>query len=309
MTDSNKRKVLLVGATGMLGSNILDALLERGLSVRALLRPGKAEVEERLRSRGVEVTRGDALDPSSLPAAMEGIDVVVTALHNDPNIFVDAHRNLIRAAEEVGVQRLMPSDFSVDFFRLQSHENFNLAMRKEVVPLFDGLSLRPIHILIGAFMDTMLDPRAPFVDWDKATLPYFGDGKESCDFTSVRDAARYVAAACADPDPPPILRFAGDVLTMPQLAVAIGSGRGRALEALNQGSIDDLARLIEETKKTASNPFEWIALQYHHNMVSGRGKLEPLDNTRYPEVKPESVEQFAARTQNEEVKGMSRSGA
>lgn len=297
MTVPNRRRVLLVGATGMLGSAIVEAVLRRSeLSLRVLTRPGKPDAAAALRARGVEIAEGDVMTPSSLPATVEGVDVVVSALGNDPHVFVPGHQNLIDAAERAGVSRLVPSDFSVDFFKLDAQENFNLAMRKQVAPLFDGKRVRPLHILNGAFIDTQMDPRAPFINWKNNVLPYFGDGTQPGDFTSVADTARWVAAACADPAAPEVLRFAGEMLTMPQFAEAISRGLGRRIEARRQGSLDDLVRLIADKQKTAANPFEWIALQYHHNMVSGRGKLTPLDNARYPEVQPETVEQFARRT-------------
>jgi len=308
MNGPIKCRVLLVGATGMLGSAIREAVLERPeLTLRVLMRPGKPDAAEALRARGVEIAEGDVLNSSSLPAAVEGIDVIVSALHNDPRVFVPGHQNLIDAAEGAGVRRLIPSDFSVDFFKLDAHENFNLAMRQQVAALFDSRRVRPVHVLNGAFIDTMLDPRAPFIDWKNGVLPYFGAGTQPCDFTSVRDTARYVAAACADPAAPEVLRVAGDVLTMPQLAESISRGIGRRIEPKCQGSVDDLAALIVEKQTTATDPWQWIALQYHHNMVSGRAKLTPLDNARYPDVQPETVEQFARQTGESNARGMSRS--
>jgi uncharacterized protein YbjT (DUF2867 family) len=262
-TMPTKRRVLLVGATGMLGSAIVDAVLGRSqLSLRVLTRPGKPDAAASLRTRGVEIAEGDVMTPSGLHAAVEGVDVVVSALGNDPHMFGPGHQNLIDAAERAGVSRLVPSDFSVDFFKFDAQENFNLAMRKQVAPLFDGRRVRPLHILNGAFMDTQLDPRTPFIDWKNNVLPYFGDGAQPGDFTSVADTARYVATACADPTAPEVLRFAGEVLTMPQFAEASSRGLGRHIEARRQGSLDDLVRLIAEKRQTAANPFEWIALQY-----------------------------------------------
>lgn len=302
---TTQTRILLVGATGMLGSAILDSLLAKSLSVRVLLRPGKPEAEAQYRQRGIEVVHGNVLDPQSLAPVMQGIDVVVSALNNDPNMFVAGHRNLITAAEAAGVRRFVPSDFSVDLFKIKPEENFNLAMRLEVAPMFDGLRMRPIHILNGAFMDTMLDRRAPFIDWEHGVLPYFGDGQQLCDFTCVADAGRIVAEAVADPQAPEILRFAGEVLTMPQLAESIGRGSGTPLRGQSFGSVTELAQIIQQKQQTATNSWDWIALQYAHNMVSGRAKLNPLDNSRYPNVKAETVEQFAKRTRDMEVRGLS----
>ena len=94
-------------------------------------------------------------------------------------------------------------------------------------------------------------------------------------------------SGCTAAYAPEILRFAGATLTMPQLAESIGQ-----LSSEKMGEVEELPALI--SSKTASPPFEWIALQHHHNMVSGRAKLEPLD-ARYPQVVPETVEEFSRR--------------
>ncbi|MEU9213915.1 NmrA family NAD(P)-binding protein [Streptomyces sp. NPDC048415] len=63
-TDSTALPVLVVGATGSLGSKVVDELLGRGKNVRALVRP--ASDASRLESRGVEIARGDMLNVDSL---------------------------------------------------------------------------------------------------------------------------------------------------------------------------------------------------------------------------------------------------
>jgi hypothetical protein len=66
-----------------------------------------------------------------------------------------------------------------------------------------------------------------------------------------------------------------------------------------------LAALIKSKQATACNPWEWLSLQYHHNMVSGRGKLDPLDNDKYSSsVQPESLKEFAIRTKDSKISGM-----
>jgi nucleoside-diphosphate-sugar epimerase len=309
MNSTPNRSVLLVGATGMLGTAITEAILSRpDLWLRVLVRPGKPDVAQAFRNQGVEVVEGDASDPASLSAAVRGVNVIVCALPNDPRIFVDGHRHLIEAGEQAGVARLFPSDFSVDYFKTSREENDNLAMRKEVTPLFSGRRIRPPYSDWGVY-GHHLGPQGSIHRLGEGVLPYFGDGHQPCDFTSVRDAARVVAAACADPQAPETLRIAGDVKTMPELAVAISRGIGKSLGAQSRGSVDDLAAYIAGKKSEGGNPWEWIAPQYHHNMVSGRAKLDPLDNARYPDIPVESIEAFAARTGEGNARGMSRSAA
>ncbi|MGW7415930.1 SDR family oxidoreductase [Streptomyces sp. NPDC054863] len=66
------QKVLVTGATGTVGRQVVAELLARGASVRALTRdPAKADFPA-----GVEVVRGDLGAPASLAPALEGVDAV-----------------------------------------------------------------------------------------------------------------------------------------------------------------------------------------------------------------------------------------
>jgi len=69
-------EVLVVGGTGMLGGQVVTALLSRGKRVRALVRP--TSDGRGLEEAGVEIARGDMMDPASLLRAMEGVDSVIS---------------------------------------------------------------------------------------------------------------------------------------------------------------------------------------------------------------------------------------
>jgi uncharacterized protein YbjT (DUF2867 family) len=64
--------VLVTGATGNVGRQVVDQLVGGGAGVRALVRkPEGAGLPD-----GVELVRGDLADPASLDAALAGVDVV-----------------------------------------------------------------------------------------------------------------------------------------------------------------------------------------------------------------------------------------
>lgn len=64
--------IAVVGATGHQGSATVDALLERGLAVRALTRRIDSDAATALAARGVEVVQADLSDPASIEAAFDG---------------------------------------------------------------------------------------------------------------------------------------------------------------------------------------------------------------------------------------------
>ncbi len=70
-------KALVTGASGMIGGAIVDALLARGHSVRALVR-ASAKVDPLL-LKGVDLVVGDLGDAESLRQAVQGVDAVFHA--------------------------------------------------------------------------------------------------------------------------------------------------------------------------------------------------------------------------------------
>jgi nucleoside-diphosphate-sugar epimerase len=66
---------LVTGATGLLGSHVVDLLLERGEQPRALVRPG--EGLNGLAAAEVDVHRGDIADRAALEKAVSGVDCVL----------------------------------------------------------------------------------------------------------------------------------------------------------------------------------------------------------------------------------------
>ena len=81
--------ILVAGGTGRLGSRVVRDLTDRGMAVRVLSRnPTVAErVGGRLRhqvpghSGHTDVVAADVGDAEAVRAAMEGVDVVVSAVH------------------------------------------------------------------------------------------------------------------------------------------------------------------------------------------------------------------------------------
>ena len=299
----DKTKALIVGATGWLGHQIAAALLDGGKAeVRALVRPDTSNADkvkriEGLRSRGMTIVHGDLNDHASMAKACAGIDVVISAVQGGPDVIVEGQGRLLAAAEAAGVKRMIPSDFSADIARLDYEDNYNLGLRKKFGESIASSSVASTSVLCGGFLDVVLSPRFSTVDWEKGALRFWGDGNQPVDYTAISDVALYTAAVATDRDMAgKPLYVAGNSLTALELQRALESATGRSLQALSLGTLEQLRSLIEEKKRTAKNPWEWISLQYAWVSASGKGKLPYLDNSRYPEINPISVAEFARRT-------------
>jgi uncharacterized protein len=107
-------RVVLYGATGMIGSRILKELLSRGHTVTAVLRdPTKLPAQP-----NVVVEKGDILDADSVARLAKGSDVVVSSYAPpvipgqgpDPakaSLLVDSVRSLISGAKRAGAPRII----------------------------------------------------------------------------------------------------------------------------------------------------------------------------------------------------------
>jgi nucleoside-diphosphate-sugar epimerase len=109
---------LVTGATGLVGSHIVDRLLADGWSVRALARADSPA----LASRGAEVARGDVLDREAFIRAATGVDVIFhSAAAITPRGGWEAYRRLnvdgtetaIAAAEAAGARLVQVSSVAV----------------------------------------------------------------------------------------------------------------------------------------------------------------------------------------------------
>jgi nucleoside-diphosphate-sugar epimerase len=107
-------RVLITGASGLLGHHLISALHEREASVQALVLPN--EDASRLEARNVAIFRGDIREPETLRAPMRGVDLVfhLAAMMGQwlpmaayQAVNVTGAENVCRAAMAAGVKRLI----------------------------------------------------------------------------------------------------------------------------------------------------------------------------------------------------------
>ncbi|MBD2102540.1 NmrA family NAD(P)-binding protein [Leptolyngbya sp. FACHB-261] len=302
---TTKPIVLLVG-TGLLGSQIAHAILDKGaMELRILVRPGslsdpaKAEKLEAFRARGATFVEGDMMVPASLPAAVAGVEAIISAIGNDPESYVAGQTNLLQASEQAGVKRFMPSDFTLDYHKLDYGDNFNIDMRKRFFEVLQRSSVPYVSVNNGSFMEVLSSPFIGTIDVEAETFNYWGTGDQSADFTAISDVAKYVAEVIADASLTNVtLEFVGEVATFKQLRVAYEVATGRALSEQHLGSVDELKASIEADQVAGRPVFDYLGRQYLWGMESGKGKLTNIANDRYPQITPVSLRQFFTNLSN-----------
>jgi NAD(P)H dehydrogenase (quinone) len=98
-------KLLVTGATGKLGSKIVDALLKTVPANQLAVSVRNPEKAEGIKTRGVEVRQGDFDRPETLDTAFKGIDrLLIISADGDNETRIRQHTNAVAAAERAGVK-------------------------------------------------------------------------------------------------------------------------------------------------------------------------------------------------------------
>jgi len=102
----NKLKIAVIGGTGKSGRYLVQELVKKGFSLKALVRnPENFKIKNDL----VEVVYGDVRDYEIVKSLIEGCDVVLSTLGgtplSEPTVFSKSTRNILTAMTEFNIKR------------------------------------------------------------------------------------------------------------------------------------------------------------------------------------------------------------
>jgi len=194
---------LVVGATGLLGSEICQLLVTEGKPVRGLVRPTSDPTKvERLQGLGVESVCGDLKERASLDNACQGIEAVISTAsatlsrqEGDSIQSVDreGQLGLIDAALAAGVQRFVLvsfPDMGVEFPLQSAKREVELHLRES------GMTYTILQP--SFFMEVWLSAALGF-DASNATAQIYGSGQNKISWISYQDVAKFAVASLANP--------------------------------------------------------------------------------------------------------------
>jgi uncharacterized protein YbjT (DUF2867 family) len=184
-------KVLLTGATGLLGGALLELLLAEGHAVRCLVREGSPRAS-RLDPRRAELARGDAGDARALSRALSGMDALVhvAGIEHAPQV--------VEAARRAGVGRLVVVGTTSAHSAYEFRSGPKLTMEKLVRESgLDYTIVRP-SMIYGSELDKNVHRLLRFLD-RSPVFPVFGSGENLWQPVYHEDCARGVYEALVRP--------------------------------------------------------------------------------------------------------------
>lgn len=270
---TTKRHVLVTGATGQQGGAVVNELLKRGHSVRAITRNTESVSALALSGRGVEVVKAEFSDHRSLVQAMKGVDTIF-AMTTPFEAGVDAETNqglaLVDAAKVAGVGHLIYSSVA-DANRKTGIPHFESKFKVEQAIASSGINhtiIAPVYFMDNVRMPSMA-PNAEGV----LSLPM--PAGRVLQQIAVENIGQFAATMVERREDVFGRRIdiAGDEITGDQMAAILSLATGRAIQF--QGFPPDAMRAHSEDLALM---FEWFdAVGYSADIAQLRSE--------FPEVK------------------------
>ncbi len=200
--EKNRPKILVVGATGTLGTKITQMLIGEKKPVRCLVR--KQSNYQPLTAAGVQTVIGDLKDRQSLEPACQEIDTVITTansfLRSEPDnpqtVDLEGNRKLIDAAKAGGTKRFIFVSTSV-------------ADPNSPVPFLQAKAKTEEYLRMSGLTYTILAPNAYMDFWianavglpaiDGQPVSIVGEGRRKHSFVSAADVAKIAIASIDNP--------------------------------------------------------------------------------------------------------------
>ncbi|MEU5383743.1 NmrA/HSCARG family protein [Kitasatospora cineracea] len=230
MSTRETGTIAVFGATGQQGGAVVDALLDHGARVRALVRDPQSDRAQALAARGVELAAVRTDDPASLAAALaavEGFSFMTPEANSLEEVEAEIRIGtaLVDAAAEAGVPHVVfNSVFGADRERGVPHHDSKHAIEEYL----RKSGLRASMVRATAFMENFASVLAPSLEHGEIVLRMPLPEDVALKMISVRDIGRVAAALLLDIAQAPggAVDLVGDELTGPRIAAAFGARAG-----------------------------------------------------------------------------------
>lgn len=253
-------RVLLLGATGQIGSAVLPALLDRGHQVTALVRSDASAAT--VSAAGADAVRGDLLDPASIREAAAGADAIVNVASTGDEKSAEGDEVVLSAALDILAGTRKPYVHTGGAWVHGSHsEEFDetapydppqltawripLGQRVLEADGVRGILIAPgIVYGDGGGLPAMLTGGPRQQTEDGEALVMFGDGNQHWSTIHVDDIGRlYALAVESAPAGTYLFAVSGSNPTVREIAEAASRGQGLDGRVVAEGRDATLDRL------------------------------------------------------------------
>lgn len=193
--------ILVVGATGILGTEVCRQLRAKGKFVRALVRHG-SQKESALREMGVTIVSGDLASRVAIEEACDGASTIIstaTAMSSKEKgnslraVDRDGQLLLVEVARMKGVRHFIHVSLSPN---LGGNAPL-IRYKREVAERVKGSGMQWTILQPSVFMEIWLSKILGW-DFEKAQAMIFGSGAAPISYISLVDVARYSVLAVDD---------------------------------------------------------------------------------------------------------------
>lgn len=198
--------ILVVGATGHVGTEICRQLAAKGQRVRGLVRESSDPAKvQGLRAIGVEPVVGDVRDAASLETACDGVDAVISTISSMPFSYRPGENDIERV-DRLGVIRLIDTarkKGARQFVYVSFSGNIDLTCplrdaKRDVEAHLQASGLRYTILRPSCFMEVWLSPAVGF-DPLSATATIYGTGERTISWISLADVAEFAVRSLDTP--------------------------------------------------------------------------------------------------------------
>jgi hypothetical protein len=205
MASTASFTVGLAGLSSKLCRLVAREILKRpNVKIRGYVRdPAKVppEITSNLR---VQVIKGGALDRDAVRTFVHGCNVVVCGYLAADEVMVEGQKVLVDACEVEGVSRYLPSDFTLDYTKLelgQLERKDPMILVKQYIEerQRQGSKLKGVYVLIMGFMETVLSTYFQVWIGEEKKLQFWGSVDELVwEMTSYKTTAEYTTELIMD---------------------------------------------------------------------------------------------------------------
>src|ERR1700730_9695931 len=288
MTCVNRRwtMILVTGATGLNGMELLRRLSARGVAVRALVRnPAKAEAIAALPH--VQIVQGDMARPVTLAEALHDIDRAMLISSSDPDM-LDVQSNFIDAARKAGVKHVVK--LSGIMPELDSAFRF-ARMHGEIEKRLEASGMAFTHLRAGELMPSYF--RQVAILAAKGAL-FFAMENQRIASIDIGDLAEIAALVLTNPGHEgKIYPLTGpEALTMTEVAERLSAATGKKIKYINVSPED-----VRKAQLAAGVPAyiaDALAELFAERRKGKESQVWPIAQTLLGR-RPTSFAEFAAR--------------